>query len=156
MKRLFVALVIMMSSSAFAAVAPDLMDLNESDSKQMYMALSKWGVRYVDQEKGLIRIDVGDILCRGGYHDQQPEGCRLLNLNNDRVELVRTDKAAMWLTKLLIKHVGSRCEDPNNQNTYCLTAARLIRCWHPYDPKNPPTLFPVGRRHICWIEPIRN
>lgn len=60
MKRLFVALVIMMSSSAFAAVAPDLMDLNESDSKEMYMALSKWGVRYVDQEKGLIRIDVGD------------------------------------------------------------------------------------------------
>ncbi len=156
MKRLFVALVIMMSSSAFAAVAPDLMDLNEADSKQMYMALSKWGVRMVDTEKGLIRIDVGDILCRGGYHDQQPEGCRLMDLNHRGDELVRTDMAATWLNRLLIKHVGSRCEDPNNQNTYCLTAARLIRCWHPYDPKNPPALFPIGRRHICWIEPIRN
>ena len=154
MKRILIAMVIMMSSSAFAAVAPTLMELNESDSKAMYNTLSKWGTRYVDQERRLIRIDVEDIICRRGHHNQEPEGCRLMDINH-KVELTRTDGAATWLSRLLDHHVGSRCEDNNNQNGYCLTAARLIRCWYPWDPKNPPTLIPVGRKYICWLDPVR-
>jgi len=154
MKKLLVALVLMMSSSVFAAPAPALMELNEADSKDMYMALSKWGTRYVDQERRLILIDVENPRCIWDNKDQHKHpGCTLIDVLHDR-ELSRSDKAAMWLKKLLVRHVGDVCEI-NAENGACLTAARLIRCWHPWDPKNPPVLVPIGRRFICWLEPIR-
>lgn len=155
MKKLIVALVLMMSSSAFAAAAPALMELNEADSKAMYNALTKWGTRYVDQERRLIRIDIVNPRCIWDNKDQYKyPGCTLLDVNHDR-ELTRMDKTAGWLAKLLDRHVGTICETNNLENRNCLTAARLIRCWHPWDPKNPPVLIPIGRRHICWLEPIR-
>lgn len=155
MKKLLVALVLMMSSSVFAAAAPALMELNEADSKDMYNALSKWGTRYADQERRLIRIDVLNPRCIWDNKDQHKHpGCTLLDTNHDR-ELTRSDKAAGWLAKLLDRHVGTICGPNNLENRECLTAARLIRCWHPWDPKNPPVLIPIGRRHICWLEPIR-
>ncbi|AZZ37839.1 hypothetical protein CIK05_13855 [Bdellovibrio sp. qaytius] len=155
MKKMLVTMMLLLSSSVFAAVAPTLMELNEADSKAMYNTLAKWGTRYVDQERNLIRIDVEDVLCRRGQNNnQEPEGCRLVDINH-KVELTRTDSAGMMLARLLETHLGSRCDDGNSQDGYCLTAARLIRCWYPWDPKNPPVLIPVGRRYICWLEPVR-
>ncbi|MCM2354495.1 MAG: hypothetical protein NDI63_12835 [Pseudobdellovibrio sp.] len=154
MKKLLVMVMLLLSSSAFSAVVPGLIELDEKDSKDMYMALSKWGTRYVDQERRLIRIDILNPRCIWDHKDQHKyPGCTLLDTNHDR-ELSRSDKPALWLTKLLVRHVGHVCETMNENGT-CLTAARLIRCWHPWDPKNPPTLIPIGRRHICWLEPIR-
>lgn len=153
MKKLLVALVLMISSSAFAAAAPALMELNEADSKDMYKALSKWGTRYIDKERRLVRIDVEDLRCIWNNKDQYKyPHCTLIDILHQR-ELARSDKAAWWLSKLLVRHVGTECENgPENGN--CRTAARLIRCWHPWDPKNPPPIL-VGRRYICWLEPIR-
>lgn len=153
MKKLLVALVLMISSSAFAAIA--IPELNEADSKDMYHALSKWGTRMIDREQGLIRIDVANPRCIWQKHDQKPDGCTLYD-NLHQIERTRTDHAAKWLAKLLVRHVGKICETSDNTEMgQCLTAARLIRCWHPWDPKHPPVLIPIGRRYICWLEPIR-
>lgn len=154
MKKMLVTMMLLLSSSVYAAVLPTTMELNEADSMAMFNNLSKWGTRYVDQERRLIRIDVEDILCRRGDHNQEPEGCRLRDVNH-KLDLVRTDSIGERLAGLLDHHVGSRCDSDNNQNTYCLTQARLIRCWYPWDPKNPPVLIPVGRKYICWLEPVR-
>lgn len=154
MKKLLVAMMLMMATSSFAAA--QLPELNEHDSKDLYMALSKWGTRFVDQEQRLIRIEVGDTRCIWQKHDQKPEGgCTLIDLLHRR-ELARTDKTAWMLTKVLKRTIGSLCETGMDENGNCLTGSRLIRCWHPWDPKNPPVLVPVGRRFICWYEPIRN
>lgn len=152
MKKLLVALVLMISSSAFSAVV--IPQLNEADSKDMYNALSKWGTRMIDREQGLIRIEVINPRCIWEKHDQKPDTCTLVDVLHDK-ELTRSDSAAKWLGKLLVRHVGTTCETGMDENGNCLTAARLIRCWHPWDPKNPPVLVPVGRRYICWLEPIR-
>lgn len=153
MKKLLVALVLMISSSAFAVIA--LPQLNEADSKDMYNALSKWGTRVIDREEGLVRIEVINPRCIWHKHDQKPDGCTLYD-NLHQIERTRTDKAAWWLAKLLKRHVGTICETPSSvERGECLTAARLIRCWHPWDPKNPPVLIPIGRRYICWLEPLR-
>lgn len=153
MKKLLIMTMLLLSSFAFSAVV-EPPALNEADSKQMYMALSKWGTRLVDVERGLIRIDVGNPRCIWSHKDQDKwPHCELIDINHDKT-LTRDDGAATWLTKLLVRHVGEDC-GTTVENGDCLTAARLIRCWHPYDPKNPPTIFPVGRRYICWLEPIR-
>lgn len=152
MKKLFVSLLLMISSSAFSAVP--MTELNEADSKDMYMALSKWGSRMIDREQGLVRIEVINPYCIWQNHDQKPEGCTLYD-NLHQVEKSRSDKAAWWLASLLKRHVGVTCDENNIETTECLTAARLIRCWHPWDPKNPPVLMPLDRRYICWLEPVR-
>lgn len=148
MKTLLLALMLTISSSAFA-----LTELNEADSRDMYKVLSKWGARMADREQKLIRIDVLNPRCIWQHHDQNGGGCVLYD-NLHKVEKSRSDSAAWMLAKLLKRHVGAVCDNDNMQGD-CLAAAQLVRCWHPWDPKNPPTLVPVGRRHICWIEPIR-
>lgn len=147
MKKLLVAMMLMISSSFALAQLPEL---NERDSKDLYMALSKWGTRFVDQEQRLIRIEVGDTRCLWQNHDQKPHGgCTLIDLLHRR-ELSDAGNKAWMLTKTLKRTIGSLCENGN-----CLTGSRLIRCWHPWSPKNPPVLIPAGRRFICWYEPIR-
>ncbi|MES2802971.1 MAG: hypothetical protein V4654_10800 [Bdellovibrionota bacterium] len=147
MKKLLVMMMLLLSSSAFAAVAP--MELGEADSKDMYKTLSKWGTRVIDREAGLVRIEVSNPRCIWDKNDQSKHpGCTLFDNLNQR-ELSRSDKAAWWLSKLLVRQVGDICE-----NGTCGTGARLIRCWHPWDPKNPPVIMPIGRRFICWLEPI--
>lgn len=153
MKKLLVALMLMMASSSFAAA--QIPQLNEADSKDLYNALSKWGTRMVDREERIVRIEVLNPRCIWQKHDQKPHGGCTLFDGLHQIERTRTDKAAWWLTKLLKRHVGTICETGTAENGNCYTAARLIRCWHPWDPKNPPVLVPIGRRYICWLEPIR-
>lgn len=140
MKKIFMALLVLtFASGAFA------LELSERDSKDLYMALSKWGTRWADKDERVTRIQVSSVRCIRTIEDadQGTIGC---GLRDDLHELdkSRTGKTAMWLASLLARHVGADCN-----NGTCVTGTPLIRCWHPWDPKHPyPT--PI-RRHICIL-----
>lgn len=147
MKKLLIALMLTLSSTAFASHE---IELNEADSRELYYVLARWGTRATDKEDKVTRIHVRDVRCLFEGRDRKSKGCELYDELYD-IERRRSGRAAWALTKLLIEHVGSRCEDPRNGTGYCETAAREIRCWRPWDDKNGP---PIRRRYFCEITRI--
>lgn len=147
MKKLFISLMILtFASGAFA------IDLSEADSKDMYSVLSRWGARDHVRGDGKcdhgIRIQVSDIRCVRTSGDQGLLGCRL-NDDLHKLEKTRTDNSAAMLAQLVAKHAGATCDDGR-----CLTAARLIRCWHPWNDKCDDNVI-TRRRFICALDKLR-
>lgn len=147
MKKLLIALMLTVSSTAFAEI-----ELDERDSRELYYALAKWGVREADKGDQVTRIHVRDVDCDynlyNGGRNQEAE-CDLYDeLHND--ELERSGKTAWTLIRALKDITEPYC-NTNRTQADCEIQLDEVRCWHKWDDKDHRNNNHHGREYFCKV-----
>ncbi|MES2802970.1 MAG: hypothetical protein V4654_10795 [Bdellovibrionota bacterium] len=120
-------------SSAWAQVMPDdpdlppelvSIELNEADSKELFLVLDKWKLIIIDRETQIKRLKTSDVVCVENLEDRRQLGCSLYDDLRSR-EVYKYNKNADPLFKTLVKQIALECDD---ESETCMLTAEKVAC----------------------------
>lgn len=99
-------------------------ELNETDSKELFDVLSKWNLVVTDRQTQEKKIQTSEVVCVENMEDGRQLGCTVYDDLRSH-DVTKYNKNADPLFKVLVKHIPMECEDDSET---CMLTAEKMAC----------------------------